>query len=167
MKNNKNILVINTGGTFNKQYNELDGSLIIKKNSDLVKEILNKSKIDTKEIKGIIYKDSLDITDKDRQLLVKFINQSKYKKILIIHGTDTMDKTALFLDKNIKDKQIVLTGAMVPYSISKTEAVSNLMMGYGYLLANNKNNVYISMHGMVEKYEKIKKNRELGMFECH
>ena len=105
MKNNKNILLINTGGTFNKQYNELNGSLIIKKNNDVIKDILNKSKIDNIEVKGIIYKDSLDITNEDRRLLVKFINQCKYKKILIIHGTDTMDQTALFLDQNIQNKQ--------------------------------------------------------------
>ena len=167
MKNNKNILCINTGGTFNKQYNELNGSLVIKKNNDLVKEILKKSKIDNIEVKGIIYKDSLDMTNEDRKLLVEFINQSKYKKILIIHGTDTMDQTALFLDQNLKDKQIILTGAMVPYSINKVEAVANMMMGYGYLLSHKKSGVFISMHGMVEKYKKIKKNRELGLFECH
>ena len=167
MKNNKNILCINTGGTFNKQYNELNGSLVIKKNNDFIKRILSKSKINNIEVKGIIYKDSLDMTNEDRKLLLDFINQTKYKKILIIHGTDTMDQTALFLDQNIKDKQIVLTGAMVPYSINKVEAVSNMMMGYGYLLSNKKNGVFISMHGLVEKYKKIKKNRELGLFECH
>lgn len=166
MKNNKSILVINTGGTFNKQYNPLNGSLIIKKNNDLVKELLEKSHIHTVEIKGLIYKDSLDITNEDRELLVKFINQSKYKKIIIIHGTDTMDQTALYLDENIKDKQIILIGAMIPYSISKIEAVSNFMMGYGYLLSNKKNGVKISMHGMVKSYKKIKKNKELGVFEC-
>lgn len=167
MKNNKNILVINTGGTFNKQYNELNGNLIIKKNNNVVKKILSKSKIENIEIKGIIYKDSLDITNEDRKLLVKYINQSKYEKVMIIHGTDTMDQTALYIDKHIKDKQIVLTGAMVPYSINKIEAVANMMMGYGYLLSNEKNGVMISMHGMVKKYKKIKKNRELGVFECH
>ncbi|MCD4757581.1 MAG: asparaginase domain-containing protein [Arcobacteraceae bacterium] len=166
MKNNKNILVINTGGTFNKQYNPLDGSLMIKKNNDLVKELLNKAQINTIEIKGILYKDSLDITNEDRELLAKLINQTKYKKIIIIHGTDTMDKTALYLDENIKNKQIVLTGAMVPYSISKIEAISNFMIGYGYLLSKEKNGVMIAMHGMVKKYKKIKKNRELGVFEC-
>jgi len=166
MKNKQNILIINTGGTFNKQYNELNGNLIIKKSNDCIKDILFQSKITNVNIKGILYKDSLEITDEDRELLVKFIKKSKYKKILIIHGTDTMDKTAIYLADNIKDKEIVLTGAMVPYSINKVEATSNLMLGYGYLLSNTKNNVYISMHGMVKKYDKIKKNRELGVFEC-
>jgi L-asparaginase len=166
MKNNKNILVINTGGTFNKEYNELNGNLIIKKNNDFIKDIFNKSKVDKIEVKGIIYKDSLDITIEDRKLLVKFINQCKYEKILIIHGTDTMDQTALFLEQNLKNKQIILTGAMVPYSINKIEAVSNLMMGYGYLLSNKKSGVFIAMHCKVEKHKKIKKNRELGVFEC-
>ncbi len=166
MKNNNNILIINTGGTFNKLYNELNGSLVIKKNNDLIKDIIEKSKINNLEVQGILYKDSLDITFEDRKLLVKFINQCKYKKIIIIHGTDTIDQTALFLEENIKEKEIILTGAMVPYSINKVEAVSNLMMGYGYLLSNHKNGIWISMHGMVKKNENIKKNRELGVFEC-
>jgi len=165
MNNNKNIFIINTGGTFNKQYNELNGHLIIKKNNDLVENILKQSKITDVNVEGLIYKDSLEITNDDRKILVNFINKSKFKKILIIHGTDTMDKTALFLDENIKDKQIVITGAMKPFSIHSVEAVSNFMMGYGYLLSNEKNGVVIAMHGMVENYNKIKKNRELGVFE--
>jgi len=163
----KNILVINTGGTFNKQYDQINGKLVIKKNNNLLKDIFTQSKIEKITLKGLLYKDSLEITHADRKLLLKYINQSLYKKILIIHGTDTMEQTALFLDKNIKDKQIVLTGAMVPYSINKVEAVSNMMMGYGYLLSNDKKGIRIAMHGMVEKYKKIQKNREIGIFECH
>jgi len=163
---NKDILIINTGGTFNKQYNQLNGSLVIKKSNDLVKSILQKSKIENIEVEGIIYKDSLELTDDDRTLLAQYIQKVKYKKIVIIHGTDTMDQTAQFLNDTITDKQIVLTGAMVPYSITKVEAVSNMMMGYGYLLSNTQNGIFISMHGMVENYKKIKKNRVLGLFEC-
>lgn len=162
----KNILIINTGGTFNKQYNPLNGSLVIKENNDCVEEILKSSHVQGVELQGIIYKDSLDITVKDRELLVDFIGKSEYKKILIIHGTDTIDQTALYLDKNIQNKQIILTGAMIPYSISKTEAISNLMMGYGYLLSHKTNGVRIAMHGMVKKHTHIRKNRELGIFEC-
>ena len=167
MKNNKKILIINTGGTFNKQYNQSNGDLIIKKDNDTLKKLFKKAKIANPKIIGLLYKDSLDITQIDRKLLVECINQTKYDKIIVVHGTDTMDQTALYLDKNIKNKQIVLVGAMVPYSINKVEAVSNLMLAYGYLLASTKKQVSISMHGLVKKYNTIKKNKELGIFECH
>jgi L-asparaginase len=78
-----------------------------------------------------------------------------------------MDKTAKYLSKRVKNKQIILTGAMVPYSIEEIEAVSNLMQCYGYIKSCKKDGVYIGMHGEIESFENIKKNRELGVFECH
>lgn len=77
-----------------------------------------------------------------------------------------MDKTAIFLAKNITDKTIVLTGAMHPFSIEPVEATANFMTGYGYLLACNQNGIYIAMHGMVKNHLEIKKNRQKGIFEC-
>lgn len=166
MKNNKEILIINTGGTFNKTYDELTGNLIIKEKDNYIKEIIIRTKITNQKIKGLIYKDSLDITLQDRKELLSYIKKSSYKKILLIHGTDTMDKTAKYLQKYIHNKIIVLTGAMKPYSIDKVEATANFMCGYGYLLNCKKNNIYIAMHGMVKKHNKIYKNRDLGIFEC-
>ncbi|MEA2019570.1 MAG: asparaginase domain-containing protein [Campylobacterota bacterium] len=165
VRNDKNIIIINTGGTFNKIYNQLNGNLEIYKKNSAIKQILISSKIKDVKLDGLIYKDSLDITNKDRDKLVNYINNSKYNKVLIVHGTDTINLTALYLAHKIKDKQILLTGAMVPFSIDPIEATSNLMMGYGFLKNCTKNNVYISMHGFVKKYNKIKKNRELGVFE--
>jgi len=165
IKDNK-ILILNTGGTFSKIYNPLNGTLEINKENIAINEILNNSKIYDIRVEGIIYKDSLEITKKDRKLLVKYIKKSKYEKIILIHGTDTIDKTTLYLSKKIEDKEIVVTGAMIPFSINTVEATSNFMMAYGFLLNNKKNNIYISMHGMVKKYNKIKKNRNLGIFEC-
>lgn len=167
MKNDKNITIINTGGTFNKIYNPLNGKLEIYEKNSAIRQILVSSKIKDIKLDGLIYKDSLDITNEDRDKLINYINNSKYNKILIVHGTDTMNDTALYLANKIKNKQIVLTGAMVPFSIDTVEATSNLMMGYGFLKNCTKNNVYISMHGFVKKYNKIRKNRELGIFEWH
>jgi len=162
----KNIMIINTGGTFNKQYNELTGKLDVPESNKEIKKILNKAKISNIKLKGVIYKDSLDITNKDRKKLVNIIKKCGYDKILIVHGTDTISKTASYLNKYIKDKQIVLTGAMKPYSIKKTEAVANLMSGYGYLVGMEKNMVCISMHGFIDRFDKIKKNYKKGVFEC-
>jgi L-asparaginase len=167
VKNSKKILILNTGGTFNKIYNPIKGSLVIYKNNTLINSIIKSVKIDNVKVEGLIYKDSLDITTKDRINLVKYIKNTKCDKILIIHGTDTMNLTALYLENYINDKQIVLTGAMIPFSIDQNEAIANLMMGYGFLKNCIKNNIYISMHGEVVKHNKIKKNKELGLFECH
>lgn len=162
-----NVLIINTGGTFNKIYNEKSGLLEIFKNNYTIKNILkNLYKTNKKpKIKGIIYKDSLDINKEDRVKLVKLINSVKDKKIIIIHGTDTMSKTAKFLNKHIKNKTIVLVGSMVPYSVNKLEASTNLTLALGFLKAKNKNNIYICMNGLIKKHNKIKKNYKRVVFE--
>ena len=166
MSSKTKILILNTGGTFNKVYDELTGKLIVPKNNNAIKIILSKSKISDIKIKGMIYKDSLDINNKDKKELKKYIEKSNYDKIIIVHGTDTINKTASYLSKYIKNKRIILTGAMKPFSIEQIEATSNLMSAFGFLLHSNKNNIYICMHGLIKKYNKIKKNKELGIFEC-
>ena len=158
------ILILNTGGTFNKIYNPLNGHLEIKPNNKILEQIINKAQLDFVDIDGLIYKDSLDMDTCDRESLVKYIKQTTYNKILIIHGTDTIDKTAIFLDNHIKNKQIMLVGAMIPYSIDPIEAVSNLMCGYGFLMNNKINDIFISMHGIVENYKHIIKDRKIGKF---
>jgi len=159
-------LVLNTGGTFNKVYNPILGTLDINENNKIIKNIFNKSKIKEIKIDGLIYKDSLDLTNEDRSLLVSYLKESKYNKIIIIHGTDTIDITANYLNKYIKNKKIILTASMVPYSIDGVEATANLLLSYGFLLNCKKNNIYIGMHGAVKKFNKIKKNRKKGVFEC-
>jgi len=164
----KKIQILNTGGTFNKQYNLLNGNLEIYKNNNIIKNILSKIYLSNKlpDIKGIIFKDSLDITNKDREDIVKFIQKSEFKNIIIVHGTDTMDKTAKLLAKNIKNKTVVLVGAMKPFSYDNIEATGNLCMAIGFLKAKPKSNIYISMSGIVKKYDKIQKNYKKGLFEC-
>jgi L-asparaginase len=159
------ILIINTGGTFNKVYDEIKGELIIPKSSKNLKRLIKKAFRSTIKVKGIIYKDSLEFTKEDRKKLVKTIKQLAYKKVIVIHGTDTMDKSAKYVAKKIKNKSIIFTGAMVPVSIDETEAISNLAMALGFLNNNTNENIYISMHGKVKIYNKISKNRQLGIFE--
>jgi L-asparaginase len=163
---NNEILILNTGGTFNKYYDPIAGALKVSKKNNFIKDILEKSKLTNIALEGILYKDSLEINDKDRELLKEYIHKLQYNKVIVIHGTDTMDKSAEFIAKNIQNKTIVFTGAMKPYSIQNVEAVANLMTAYGYLLNAQDSGVFISMHGMVEEYQKLKKNRELGIFEC-
>jgi len=157
------LLIINTGGTFNKIYNPKNGILEIDKESTALKELASKWLCEF-EIITIIDKDSLEITNQDRLELLGTISQAKHKHIIVVHGTDTMDMTASYLAEGEVNKHIVLTGAMVPYSIDPVEATANLASAYGYLQALEEYGVYIAMNGMVSDYKKMRKNREKGKF---
>jgi L-asparaginase len=163
----KNILILNTGGTFNKKYNPISGTLDVTKDSNYIKELFsNIYKVNKQpNIKTIISKDSLDIKTKHRELMVNIINKAKEKNIVIIHGTDTMSKTAEYINKSIKSKTIILVGSMIPYSIDKVEATGNLMMAIGFIKAKNKNGVYICMNGIVDKYKKLNKDYKRAVFK--
>ena len=158
------ITVINTGGTFNKRYNPLSGELDVPKDSLALDEIISYCYNIDFDVLNIISKDSLEMNDDDRELIVRTIKNCKNQNIIIVHGTDTMDLTTKYLDEKIKDKTIVLTGAMLPISINKVEATLNFSQAIGFLNANIENGIYISMHGSVKNYKKLVKNRELGKF---
>ncbi|MGJ0362525.1 asparaginase [Aliarcobacter cryaerophilus] len=158
------ITVINTGGTFNKRYNPITGELEVPKDSIALDEIISYCYNIDFYVLNIISKDSLEMNDDDRELIVRTIKNCKNQNIIIVHGTDTMDLTAKYLDEKIKDKTIVLTGAMLPISINKVEATLNFSQAIGFLNANIENGIYISMHGSVKNYKKLIKNRELGKF---
>jgi len=164
------ITIINTGGTFNKKYNKVSGKLEIPKNSKSVKKILSKSFYNNLEfdIKGIIFKDSLDFTKKDREKLLLKIKNSKNSKIVVIHGTDTMDKSIALLKKeldSLKSKTIIFTGAMKPFEIEKIEATSNLTLAIAYLTFKKlKSGIYIAMNGLFDCESKIEKDRVNGKF---
>ena len=163
----KKILILNTGGTFNKVYNELSGNLDVPLNNSAVKQIIDTAFKDNLALKieGIIYKDSLEMNDKDRQLIVHALKD--YEKVILIHGTDTMDITAKYLCQHLSNKTVVITGAMKPFSIEPIEATANLCISLQFLLDNDKSGVYIGMHGLVNRYEELVKNREIGKFELN
>ncbi len=169
---NKNLIVINIGGTFNKIYQPLTGELEVTKDNQIINEILKKVyKHDQMiNVKGLIHKDSLEMNKKDRLLLLETIQQLKESEIIIVHGTDTMKKSAKVLSKFVTNKTIVFVGAMQPYSIEPVEASSTLFMALGFLKninSDDKNNgVYICMNGLIEKHNMIKKNYNKGYFEC-
>ncbi len=160
----KKILLISTGGTFNKVYQPLNGELLVDNTATALEDIASKW-LCKFEIINIIGKDSLYINDQDRLLLLDTINHSRHDDIIIIHGTDSMNITAEYLaDGGDLEKRIVLTGAMVPYSIDPVEATANLASAFGYLQTLNKNGIYITMNGIFEPYNKIKKDKRDGKF---
>lgn len=159
------ILILNTGGTFNKRYNPLKGELEVPQDGIAVESILRYCYNTSYELLNIIHKDSLEMSEEDRELIVQTIQASSSSRVLIIHGTDTMDVTATFLALHVKDKIISLTGAMVPFSIDTVEATANFMMALGDLHVREKNGVYLAMHGAIASHGSIYKNRQKGIFE--
>ena len=158
-----NLKIFATGGTFDKVYNEADGSLIFRETH--ISHMLDdaKSKIDI-EIETIMLIDSLDMTNNHRQEILNKCKSCKEDRILITHGTSTMVETAKLLDNEIKNKTIVLTGAMVPYSLVKSDAHFNLgcALAFAQTLPNG---VYIAMHGKIFNHDNARKNKETSEFE--
>ncbi|MDD5373537.1 MAG: asparaginase domain-containing protein [Sulfurimonas sp.] len=158
------MLILNSGGTFNKQYNPLNGELEVPYNNSVIEKILQsvESKYD---VAGVIYKDSLDMTMSDRKMLANIIMESKDDTFVIVHGTDTMHMSAEFLSEIFDDRKIVFVGAMKPFEIDNIEASLNLGMAIGFAKAVQKVGVYICMSGYVESWDKIRKNTKFGKFE--
>tara|TARA_B100002052_G_scaffold64657_2_gene57856 strand:+ start:6554 stop:7051 length:498 start_codon:yes stop_codon:yes gene_type:complete len=163
MKNNTKITILVTGGTFDKEYNEISGALYF--NESNIKEMLElgRCKIPV-SIKNLMLKDSLDMVDIDRKLILDACIQTKIKKIVITHGTDTMTKTAKLLAQNIKNKTIVFTGAMIPYKFGASDGLFNL--GSALTAAQTlESGVYIAINGNIFKWDEVTKNRKKGVFE--
>lgn len=157
------MLILNTGGTFNKRYNPLNGELFVPQNSHAVEKILQALVVPI-EVKGLIYKDSLEMDDEDRALLAQTIAKSDETIIIVVHGTDTMDLSAEAIAKLELKKTVVFTGAMIPFSIDPIEAVANMAMAIGFALRSC-SGVYIVMQGVCGQYNYVRKNRECGKFE--
>ncbi len=158
------IKIISTGGTINKLYNELTGELEIGKSVAENIYSLARGNLTVKEV-SIIGKDSLDMTDEDRALLAQSVKDSAEENIIILHGTDTMDKSAAVLWSIVKDKKVVFVGSMKPYSIERDEAIFNFACAVGFLRSNPKSGVYISMHSLVLPYDEIYKDKTVGEFK--
>ena len=163
MSRDKKILIINTGGTFNKFYDPIKGKLRVDQGSKALKSLTSKWLCDF-EITNIIGKDSLEMSSHDRLELLAVISQSAFDDIIVIHGTDSMELTAEYLADADMEKRIILTGAMVPYSIDPVEATANFASAFGYLQCLNDHGIHIVMNGLFGSYEKIKKDRKYGKF---
>ena len=152
-----------TGGTIDKQYNPLNGELIFGKThlSEMLEQTKNKVDI---EPEVLMLKDSLDMNEDDRAMILEKCKTAKEEKILITHGTDTMVETAQALGKSISNKTIVLTGAMVPFSFGKTDALFNLGAAIVAVQILS-NGVFIAMDGKIFPWNNVRKNKEIGEFE--
>lgn len=158
------IIIINTGGTFNKIYNPINGNLEVPKDSFAVEQIIDNFGTNIEfEIINIISKDSLDFTKNDRKEIANKILEKNNKYFIIIHGTDTINLSAKYLANKIQNKTVVFIGAMYPISINPFDGVLNFGVAIGSL-PHLKNGIYISMSGLCINHKKITKNREIGKF---
>lgn len=157
------IRILVTGGTFDKEYNEIDGSLYFKDThiDDLL--TLGRCKISLAVTKLMLV-DSLDMTVENRQIILDSCRNCEENKIIITHGTDTMVETAQLIGRNIKNKTIVLTGAMIPIAFGSSDGLFNLgcALGFAQCLPSG---VYVAMGGRYFDWTNVRKNRTLGQFE--
>ena len=157
------IRIFVTGGTFDKEYNELDGKLFFKDTH--LNEMLNLGRCKLKvDVRTLMMVDSLEMTDQDRQIIMDHCLKAKEDKVVITHGTDTMDVTAKVLGATIKNKTVVLTGAMIPYKFGSSDGLFNLgsSLAFVQILPHG---VYIAMNGKYFRWDNVRKNKRTGTFE--
>jgi L-asparaginase len=157
------IRIFITGGTFDKEYNEITGQLYF--NDTHMHDLLDmgRSKVPV-EIRTLMMIDSLEMTDEDRELIAYQCIQCDENKIVITHGTDTMADTARMLAKKVTDKTIVLTGAMIPIKFGSSDGLFNLgsALAFAQTLPAG---VYVAMNGRYFNWDNVRKNKQTGMFE--
>jgi L-asparaginase len=155
--------IIATGGTFDKHYNELNGTLGFA-DSHLPAAIARARITTPVELEVLPLLDSLDMQDADRQRVLAACQAATEKALVIVHGTDTMKETAAVLGPAALEKTIVFTGAMIPYAIDNSDALFNLgfACGVAQVLAPG---VYVAMNGRIFSWDNVQKNRAAGVFQ--
>ena len=152
-----------TGGTFDKEYNELTGELYFK--SSHMYELLELGRCHLNvEIETLMMVDSMEMSKTGRNYIVQKCIEEPVQQIVITHGTDTMVETANMLaDANI-DKTIVLTGAMIPVKFGSSDGLFNMGSSLSFVQALP-SGIYIAMNGQIFNQENVKKNKKMGIFE--
>ena len=157
------IRIFVTGGTFDKEYNEITGHLFFKDTHLPEMLRLGRSRLEVR-MSTLMMIDSLDMTDADRDTIARQCLQSEERLIVITHGTDTMAETARLLASRGIDKTIVLTGAMIPYKFGSSDGLFNLGSALAFVQTLQAG-VYVAMNGRIFTWDNVRKNRETGEFE--
>ena len=157
------IRIFITGGTFDKEYDELTGRLYFEDSH--VHEMLKLGRCNLHlEIRTLMMIDSLEMTAADREIIVEQCRSAPESRIVITHGTDTIVETARALADSIHEKTVVLTGAMIPYKFGSSDGLFNLGSALAFAQTLTPG-VYIAMNGRHFPADRVRKNRETGMFE--
>jgi L-asparaginase len=159
----RRIRLLVTGGTFDKEYNERTGALYFQDTH--VPEMLRLGRcLLPVEVRTLMMIDSLEMTGDDRRIIAEHCRNCRETRIVITHGTDTMAETAAQLGREIHGKTIVLTGAMVPYKFGSSDGLFNLGSALAFVQTLPAG-VYIAMNGRVFHWDRVRKNKEEGVFE--
>lgn len=157
------IRLLITGGTIDKEYNPITGELAFPHTH--LPEMLKQGRCEADvAVETLMLKDSLRMNDDDRKQVLERCQSCGENNIVITHGTDTMVETAQVLGQNLKNKTVVLLGAMVPYTIDNSDALFNL--GCAIIATQTlSSGIYIAMNGKIFSWDNVKKNKDLGKFE--
>lgn len=158
-----NIRIFVTGGTFDKEYNELTGELYFKETHVPHTLMLGRCRVSI-DVRTLMMLDSREITDEDRDTIARNCAKAREERILITHGTDTMVETAALIAERVKDKTIILTGAMVPYTFGSSDGLFNLGSALAFV-QTLPHGVYIVMNGRYFNWNNVRKNKKTGEFE--
>ncbi len=157
------LLIIQTGGTIDKDYPKQTGGYAFEIGAPAVTRIFaNIHPLFEYEIFPFLQKDSQEITDIDRKSLKNYCLSTHYDKILITHGTDTMIETAKYIS-GIQGKVVVITGAMRPEKFSDSDAAFNIGVAMGALNVLN-HGVYLAMNGRIYPSNKVQRDMVTGKF---
>ena len=157
------IRIFITGGTFDKEYNELNGQLFFKDTHLPEMFKLGRCKVDV-PIRTLMMVDSLEMNEADRNIILENCRRTHEERIVITHGTDTLVDTAKVLAEGVKNKTIILTGAMIPYRFGSSDGLFNL--GSALAFAQSlPHGVYIVMNERCFNWDNVKKNKKTGEFE--
>jgi L-asparaginase len=157
------IRIFITGGTFDKEYNEITGELFFKDTHMTELLRMGRCKLDV-QIRTLMMVDSLDMTETDRTLIAENCIKASEDKIVITHGTDTMANTAKVLAEKVKNKTVVLTGAMIPIKFGSSDGLFNLGSALAFV-QTLPHGVYVSMNGRYFSWDNVRKNKQTGAFE--
>jgi L-asparaginase len=159
------IRIFVTGGTFDKEYNEITGELFFKETH--VRDMLRLGRCHAGvDIETLMMIDSLNMTDAHRRQILERCAATEHSRIVITHGTDTMQETAAVLGKGLPPgKTVVLTGAMVPYTFGSSDGMFNLGTALAFVQTLGPG-VYVAINGRCFPWNAVRKNRRLGIFEA-
>ena len=158
------IRIFVTGGTFDKTYDEIRGRLSFADTHLPEMLRLGRARVPV-SVGTLMMIDSLDMADADRELIVRHCAQCAESRIVITHGTDTMVETAAALAHARMEKTIVLTGAMIPYAFGSSDGLFNLGSALSFVQVLPPG-VYIAMNGQHFAWDRVRKNRDSGIFEA-
>ena len=157
------IRVFITGGTFDKEYDELTGKLFFKDTHLLDMLERGRCMVDV-NLQTLMMVDSLEMTPEQREQIASACRDCAETCVVVTHGTDTMVDTAKVIAASVRGKTVVLTGAMIPYAFGSSDGLFNLGSALSFVQSLPEG-VYVAMNGRSFRWDNVRKNKDEGVFE--